>query len=230
MLELVISMLIVSAIVLLVYSSYSTVVRTWERNQEQVAAFRFEAVGNRLLAQDWKQMQSFGFTTEKGKFHFLYGSPTRFAYVTRHGLGGKRNIDGRLFFSLLMIEPKGEGVGIYCYKSDLPLLELVELVSAYLTSDESGAASQEAFFLDEAVLLKEADEAEFSFDSDRQKNLLGIDDGNSSVVLQYSEWSKATLPTRVRLSLWRNETSSILEGGPQSEPQFGNATAEGEAK
>ncbi len=229
LLEMVISMLIVSAIVLLIYSSYSTVVRTWERNQELADDFRLEALGDRLLVQDWKQMQAYGYTTGKGAFHFLFGSPTRLAYATRHGLGGRRSIDGRLFFSLLMIEPRDEGVGVYCYKADIPELEMIDLVSAYLTSGETGAAALEGRFLEKAILLKEADEAEFSFDSGTHRQLADGTDENSTDELPFSEWRGAKLPARVRLSLWRNETAWVLEGGPQAEPGFGNSTAAGGA-
>ena len=225
LLELVISMLIVSGIVLLIYSSYSTVVRTWERNQAQIADIRFEAIGDRLVVNDWRQMTAFDFVNTKGSFHFLFGSPTRFAYATKHGLGGRRSIDGRLFFALLMIEPLGEGVGVYSYKTDVPELELADLVASYLASD--GSVSLEEGFLRDAILLKEADEAEFSYDSKNDTESEGEGETEAEGELRFSEWRKQALPERVRLTLWRNETCLILEGGPQQQSTFVNSATGG---
>ena len=225
LLEMIISMLIVSAIVLLIYSSYSTVVRTWERNQAQIADVRFEAIGDRLVVNDWRQMTAFDFVNTKGSFHFLFGSPTRFAYATKHGLGGRRSIDGRLFFALLMIEPLGEGVGVYSYKTDVPESELADLVVSYLASE--GAASLEARFFQDAILLKEADEAEFSYDSRNDTETENDADTEPESGLRFTEWRKQALPARVRLTLWRNETFVILEGGPGQESRSFNASTGG---
>ena len=86
LLEMIVSMVIVSVIVLAVYTAYSTVTRTWSASQEQTARFRLEAVSTRLLVEDWKALRSYTFSTERGVYPFLFGSADRLAYVTTHGL------------------------------------------------------------------------------------------------------------------------------------------------
>lgn len=228
LLEMIISMLIVSAVVLMVYSSYSMVVRTWDRQQEQIAEARLEMVADRLLTRDWEQMNGYAFSVQGRRLDFLYGSPTRLAYMTRHGLGGVRSIDGRLFFTLLLIEPRDEGVGVYCYKTDVPGLDLFELVSLYRTEGEGlRAAPIEADLLQEAVLLKEADDAFFSYDFARARPEEFEDDETRPVPLPVEQWRDAKPPRRIRLMTRHDEDVLTLDGAPRAEAHFGNASVWG---
>lgn len=226
LLEMIISMLIVGAIVLMVYSSYSTVVRTWERHQEQIAELRLEMVGDRLLTEDWEQMGSYAFSVQGESYRFLHGSPTRMAYVTRHGLGGVRNIDGRLFFTLLMIEPQDKGVGLYCYKTDVPELELFELVRLYQTEGEGfRAIALEAGLQERAILLKEVEDAFFSYDFALARSGDFDDEVGELRPLPLSEWKDSKPPRRIRLMALRDETVLALDGAPRTQAHFGNASA-----
>lgn len=228
LLEMIISMLMVGAIVLMIYSSYSMVVRTWDRHQEQIAELRLEMVGDRLLTEDWEQMGSYAFSVQGEGFQFLYGSPTRMAYVTRHGLGGVRNVDGRLFFTLLMIEPKDDGVALYCYKSDVPELELFELVRLYQTAGEGRrAAPLEAGLMERAILLKEGDEAFFSYDFALGRPGEFDDEDDVVLPLPVPMWRDSKPPRRIRLMTLRDEEFLVLDGAPRTQAHFGNASAWG---
>ena len=81
LLEMIVSMVIVSVIVLAVYTAYSTVTRTWSASQEQTARFRLEAVSTRLLVEDWKALRSYTFSTERGVYPFLFRNADQLAYV-----------------------------------------------------------------------------------------------------------------------------------------------------
>ena len=224
LLEMIISMLIVGAIVLMIYTSYSMVVRTWERHQGQIAENRLDMVGDRLLTRDWEQMETYAFTA-RGEGHiFLHGSPTRLAYVTRHGLGGVRSIDGRLFFTLLMIEPLGEGVGLYCYKTDVPELELFELVRLYGVEGLRGRAVRlEAEILDKAILLKEARDAFFSYDFAAYRPPDPRIRDDSPVPLPLERWTDSSPPRRIRLMTLLDGAEQALDGTPRTQAHFGDA-------
>lgn len=227
LLEMIVSMVIVSGIVLAVYTAYSTVVRTWETSQEQAAEFRLEAIGTRLLVEDWKTLATYTFSTERGKYLFFFGSPNRLAYVTTHGLGAHRAVRGGLFFTMLFIVPTENGVGLFCYKTDLPEVELSDLVRLYRAGGQDASVrGLEEFLLDSSRLLKEADEAAFSFDvAAGNETALPAEESvlppQELELLPRSEWSGLELPRRVRLSLRRGEEFGFIE---VTRPEEANAT------
>lgn len=227
LLEMIVSMLIVSGIVLAVYTAYSTVVRTWEASQEQAAQFRLDAIGTRLLAEDWKSLVAYTFSTERGTYPFFFGSADRLAYVTTHGLGAHRAVRGGLFFTMLFIAPTENGVGLFCYKTDLPEVELSDLVRLYQAGGQDAAVrGLEHFLLDRARLLKDVDEAAFSFDAVAgNETALPIEESvlppQDLDLLPRQEWSGQELPRRVRLSLRRGEEFGFIE---VTRPEETNAT------
>jgi prepilin-type N-terminal cleavage/methylation domain-containing protein len=227
LLEMIVSMLIVSGIVLTVYTAYSTVVRTWEAGREQAAQFRLEAVGTRLLLEDWKSLATYVFSTERGTYPFFFGGPDRLTYVTTHGLGAHRAVRGGLFFTILFIAPTDEGVGLFCYKTDLPELELSDLVRLYHSGGQDAAVrGLETFVLDRARLLKEADDAAFSFDTTpgNETALLAEESvlpPQELELLPRLEWTEQELPRRVRFSLRRGEEFGFIE---VTRPEETNAT------
>lgn len=222
LLEMIISMIIVSLIVLMIYSSYSMVVGTWDRSQEQIADFRLDVAGDRLLVKDWEAMRPYAFTVPGGSHRFLHGSPTRFAYVTRHGLGGVRRIDGGLFFTLLMIEPHGDGVGLFCYKTDLPELELFELVRLYGADGEGPRAMPlEADLRERSILLKEADAASFSYAAVSAGSGSDLDRYGEPLPLPLERWNGAQPPARVRFMALVGDDVEFLDGFLRREAGFG---------
>lgn len=216
LLEMIVSMVIVSVIVLAVYTAYSTVTRTWSASQEQTARFRLEAVSTRLLVEDWKALRSYTFSTERGVYPFLFGSADRLAYVTTHGLGAHRSVRGGLFFTLLFIEPTEQGVALYCYKTDVPEVDFSELVRLYQAGGQDAAvASIEEDLLDRAVLLKEADEAAFSFDATNETALPEEEESvlepHDLELLPSERWTEKEPPLRIRLSLRRGDEFGFIE-------------------
>lgn len=230
LLEMIVSMLIVSGIVLTVYTAYSTVVRTWNASQEQAALFRLGAVGTRLLAEDWKSLTTYTFSTERGTYPFFFGSENRLAYVTTHGLGAHRVARGGLFFTLLFIEPIEGGQGLFCYKTDVPETDFTELVRLYQSGGQDAAvASIERDLLDKARLLKEFDEAAFSFDTEAGNETAAPEresvlEQNDLDLLPRADWSGPELPRRVRFSLRRSEDFGFIEVTRPLPDMLDNAT------
>lgn len=214
LLEVIIAMLLVSAVVLMIFVSHSMVVDVWKKNHAEAAVFRLEVVGDRLLREDWKQMAPYSFSTQRGTYPILFGSPTRLGYVTTHRLGARRESGGGLFFTLLLLEPEGKGVGLYCYKTDIPEHRLAELFRLYAADAPSPAIRAiEAELLNEAILLKECDAAVFSFDD---KEGVAVGYGRTGEIpeqalLPLDRWQGKEPPRRVRIDLRRGEELSWVE-------------------
>lgn len=209
LLEVIISMLLVGAVVLLIFVSHSMIVRVWQDNQAEASVLRLEVVGDRLLRKDWEQMVPYTFSTQRGTYPFLHGTPTRFCYVTTHRLGAKRQSGGGLFFTVLMLEPLEGGMGLYCYKTDIPEAGLAELLRLYAAGTTDPGI--EADLLDKAVLLKECDAAVFSYDrgNGAGKGDAGAD--NTPAPLPLEVWTAGKPPARVRLDVRRGEDFAWVE-------------------
>lgn len=219
LLEMIISMLIVSAIVLMIYTSFSTVVRTWKKNQAQAAEFRLETIGDRLLQHDWRNLVPYTFSTERGTYKFLYGSHDRLAYVTTHRLGSLRKSGGGLHFTLLLLVEDARAIRLLCYKTDAPEHDLMDLVRLYQSGNNDPEIEDlEAEFMDKALLLKTMDEAEFSFDTKSANEAASnaTDDLIDEIVeelelLPLEKWQGLLMPKRIRLSLRRGDAFDWLE-------------------
>lgn len=217
LLEMMVAMLIVSGIVLAVYTAYSTVVRTWETSQEQSAWFRLEAVTARLLGEDWKALVPYGFTDARGAHDFFVGRSDRLAYVTSHGLGARRSVRGGLFFTLLLLEPLDQGLGLFCYKTDVPDLDLSTLVRLYHAGGQDAAVrTLELSLLEKSRLLKTVDTAAFSFDSVAGNATVWAEEDAANTLrelelLAQARWTSPELPRRLRLSWQQDEDVEFLE-------------------
>lgn len=234
LLEMIISMLIISAIVLMIYTSYSLVVRTWNKNQEQTADFRLEVIGDRLLVEDWKHIVPYTYGTERGEYAFLTGSPTHLAYATTHRLGGQQGLGGGIYFTLLLLKPAEGGVNLYCYKVDWPDQDLMHLVQLYQSGGKDPQIGPlETEFMDQSLVLKKVDEAVFSFDiksaNQTQSLTLVEESGQELEILPLDTWQGLDAPGRIRLS-WRvgdwltwvegqlPEVLEVLEDEPEKIP------------
>lgn len=217
LLEMIISMLIISAIVLMIYVSYSLVVRTWKKNQEQTADFRLEVIGDRLLMEDWKYIVPYNYGTERGQYTFLSGSPTHLIYATTHRLGARLSLGGGMYFTLLLLKPADDGVNLYCYKVDWPDQDLMLLAQLYQSgSRDPQINALEAGFMDQSLILKSVDEAIFSFDTKSANQTQALAKAELAIhdldLLPLEIWQGQEAPRRIRLS-WRDEDwSTWVEG------------------
>jgi prepilin-type N-terminal cleavage/methylation domain-containing protein len=214
LLEVIIAMVVVGAVVLMIFVSHSTVVQVWKKNHAEAAVFRLEVVGDRLLREDWKHMVPYAFSTQRGTYPLLHGSPTRLGYVTTHGLGARRESGGGLFFTLLLLEPEGEGMGLYCYKTDIPEHRLTELFRLYAAGAQDPAVrSIEAEILDEAILLKEFDAAAFSFDvkEGSAAHYNASEEASEPMLLPLERWQGKEPPRRVRVDMRRGRVFAWVE-------------------
>lgn len=214
LLEVIIAMLLVSAVVAMIFVSHSTVVQVWKKNHAEAAVFRLEVVGDRLLREDWKNMVPYTFSTQRGSYPFLFGTPTRLGYVTTHRLGARRESGGGLFFTLLLLEPEGKGMGLYCYKTDIPEHRLAELFRLYaIGAQDQAVRAIEAELLGEAILLKECDAAVFSFDDKEGVAVRYATPGElpGREPLPLETWQGGEPPRRVRIDMRRGEELLWLE-------------------
>jgi prepilin-type N-terminal cleavage/methylation domain-containing protein len=107
LLEVIIAMLLVSVVVVMIFVSHSTVVQVWKKNHAEAEVFRLEVVGDRLLREDWKNIVPYSFSTQRGTYPLLFGTPTRLGYVTTHRLGARRESGGDSSSPSCCLNPRG---------------------------------------------------------------------------------------------------------------------------
>ncbi|MFO7803236.1 MAG: prepilin-type N-terminal cleavage/methylation domain-containing protein [Desulfovermiculus sp.] len=138
LLEMIISLTILSLVVLTVYVAFSLGVDVWKGMDKEKSAAERKAMTLRLLQEDLARIRPYTWNSEKGDVLFFAGGPTSVFYVTTHGLGAKNRSGKALFFTCLYVHsaPEGEGNSLYVYKSGLPKPEIMEAVRDFRAGTE----------------------------------------------------------------------------------------------
>ncbi len=138
LLELIISMTIISMVVLVLYFAFSIGARSW--NDDSLRAekdIRLEAV-LRLVEDDLQNVVPYDMNWERGRLSVFTGGPGTVFYVTGNGTGAFAGAGAGLFFSILYVDtcPETTEDCLLLYKSSRPSPEFVRAVYNFKSSSE----------------------------------------------------------------------------------------------
>ncbi len=170
LLELIISMTIVSMLVLVLYYAFSVGIRAWEpRDEPGEQSMRLEAAV-RLVEEDFRQVVSYSMFWEKGEILLFAGSPNSVFYVTKNGLGATSGAKAGLFFASLWLEncPDSDRECLFLAKQPYPARHFIEEVEIFKERNEFQRKNHVPTALlsqDKILVLEGIEEAAFSFSS-----------------------------------------------------------------
>ncbi len=211
LLELVISMTIVSMVVVVLYFAFSTGSRVWDRDLEQEdEQSRLEAV-LRLINNDMSRMVPYDMNHEGKVLSLPAGGSSSFFYVTGNGTGSMAGTGAGLYFSVLFVdECEGDTEQcLYLYKSPRPEEKLVDEAKKFRNA---GERQRELFgpgteIAENSILLVPGvEDFLISYSSEEFKAFTGTepkDDERSFLKegsLDGQEWIEQGLPGQVRVS------------------------------
>ncbi len=211
LLEMIISLTILSLVVLTVYIAFSLGVDVWKGMEKEKSAAERKAITLRMLQEDWARIRPYTWNSEKGDVMFFAGGPKSVFYVTTHGLGAKNRSGKSLFFTCLYVHsaPEGEGSSLYVYKSGLPGPEILEAVREFRTGTEMGRANfvPPSFITEESVpVLHNVQDAQFGYQeqaypifSQAKAQVEGdrVQDRDAGDILADTEWVRDELPGQI---------------------------------
>lgn len=140
LLELIISMTIISMVMLVLYFAFSIGSRNFDRDDPRIQEItRLEAM-TRLVERDLSKAVSYRMNWEKGGLSLFAGGPRSIFYVTGNGAAAFSGPGAGLFFSLLYVDqcPENGDDCLYIYKSSRPSPEYVQALDTFIRAGEFG--------------------------------------------------------------------------------------------
>ena len=211
LLELIISMTIISMVVLVIYSAFAMGSRVWERQGRDTELQRREEVLVRLLLDDAAGLVPYTTLWEGRETFFMAGGPGTLFYVTRNGFGARRRGDAALFFGCLYLDEDDQGdLGIYLLKMPEPNPDLLRAVRGFSTLSE-GAMERytlpDTLRRDAVLILSGLSEAAFSYAADPFLPFHGPPEDALEPAstlrdeddLELGEWTEQQLPGQILL-------------------------------
>jgi len=138
LLELIISLTIITMVVLVIYAAFAMGVRVWERQGQDTEEVRREEIMLRMLHDDFAAMAAYSTRLDGVDLSFLSGGGQTVFYATRNGFGAGRRGDKALFFACLFVhqELAGDGYSLYLLKYPEPNIRLLEALRDFMTAGE----------------------------------------------------------------------------------------------
>ena len=217
LMEVIISMTIMSLVVTVLYSAFSTGIMTWQDQDETSADFERITVLSRLFYQDMLKLVPYTANGDNGQFFFFAGGNQTIFYSTANGLGSHDRVTGGIYFACMFFAPcdgdkperrpveEGESVGLFLCKMDRPWTKLMEGLQDFASSSEDArneyVPSEE--IMEKSVLLaKNLTSTGFSFSSSTQAmNQDGFEEYvEDGYVLSESNWGTLAFPKRIQLN------------------------------
>ncbi len=138
LLELIVSMTIISMVVVVLYFAFSTGVRSWDSDViHGESEIRLEAI-LRLFEDDLQNTVQYNMNWERGPLSLFAGGPGSVFYVTGNGTGAFSGAGAGLFFSILYVDdcPETSEDCLFLYKSPRPSPEYIRAVDEFRGSSE----------------------------------------------------------------------------------------------
>ncbi len=208
LLEMLISLTMLSLVVLTVYMTFSLGVDVWQRMEEEESAERRQALAVRLLQEDFAQIRPYTWAGDEGQVRFFAGGPQSVFYVTTNGLGSRERQGKALFFTCLFVRSEDEALALHIYKTALPRPDLLEAVQDFRASGDTQRENYEppSFVRENSVLvLSNLQEAGFAYQDQAYPVFSGVKvdiEGDwsqemDSQVLAETEWVGDNLPGQI---------------------------------
>lgn len=211
LLEVVISLTILSLLMLVLYLAFSTASSIWARAGDGDSPRQRQETVSRLLADDFRGLRPYTLNWEQGRDFAFAGARGTVFYVTTGGLGAADRADRGLFFACLFLAPEfgsrpgGEGAqALYLYKSPYPDETYFQALHEFSTSTGDTRASwlpPESLRERSYMLLNNLGEAAFSFSAGSA--VLPEEQDTSpfapSRPLPEEAWAKQSLPAMAQL-------------------------------
>ncbi len=210
LLELIVSLTILSLVVLVLYTAFSMGVRIFDQdNQKEDKIVRLEAA-LRMLQEDMMRAVPYNMNWQEGQINLFAGGPRTLFYVTGSGTGAFSGAGAGLFFSCLFVDdcPDSAEECLYLFKSSKPSPDYVQTVDRFNRSSEF----QREYFVPEAklaekgiVVLDGVQDLNFSYSGDQFIPFAGLDEDLSGKMhgqdkLPMDHWLENELPGRIRIS------------------------------
>ena len=218
LLEMIISMTILSMVVLMVYLSFSIGADLWKKKQSRGNPEQRIELALRLFSRDLENAVDYTSQGDKGSAYFFAGSRNCLFYVTKNGLGSGSREGKGLFFSCLYLKAADNGAhDLFVYKIPYPhnayIQELQEFQTAGNMERESYQFSEE-IAENSAQVLDNLQEARFTF-HDQTFTPFGVkrqelgQDLESQYELPLEEWVKSELPGQALFTFVRDGESFV---------------------
>lgn len=209
LLELIISMTVISMVVVVVYSAFSMGVRVWERQELDNEGVRREEVLLRLLDRDFADIVPYNTHWQAAPLSLFVGASQTLFYVTRNGFASQRR-DGRaLFFGCFFVARDEQGgMGLYLYKVPEPSPDLLAEIRRFtgMSQGMRGSFVLPDQFRNDAVLIVDGlTEASFSFAAEPFTLFAGSPEEELGGIrwdedaLELEDWAEEAPPGRVLL-------------------------------
>jgi len=221
LLELVVSLTIMSMVVLVLYQAFSLGTRVWDRDDRLLDdTFRLEA-SLRMMEEDMIQAVPYNMTWQEGEIQLFSGGPRYVSYVTGNGKGAFSGAGAGLFFSTLFMDdcPDESKDCLYLFKAPKPSREFVETVHDFRTGTEFQRQyfSPGPYLTERAVLiLKGVESLNFSYSRDEFFPFAGLTEEHRQHFLHEEgrlseeEWVADELPGQLRLYFILDEQEYVL--------------------
>ncbi|MDZ7761344.1 MAG: prepilin-type N-terminal cleavage/methylation domain-containing protein [Desulfovermiculus sp.] len=216
LLEMIVSMTILSMVVLVVYVAFSMGVDVWKRMQGHKSTEQRRAVAIRLLKEDFRNIRPYTWQGEEGTYAFYTGGPQSVFYVTTNALGTSQGQGRALFFTCLFVHSTPEnGLGLYIYKTGVPSRDILDLVRDFRSGGDMHRENYTlpADILDQSVLvLEDLEEGAFWYQAQAYPVFSGVkaegkasSQEDDSKLLAESEWVDNDLPGQMSFRAHKGE-------------------------
>ena len=222
LLEMIISLTILSLVLLTVYMAFSMGVDVWERMDQETSPEHRRAITLRLLQEDLASIRPYTWHGEDGDFSFFSGGPQTVFYVTTNALGAAKMQGKALFFTCLFMHASSEhGRSLYIYKTGLPHPEILEEVREFRAGGDTHRkqyALPSSLREESILLLEDLEEAEFAYQGQAYPPFSGAkadvesngQRAGQDIGLAKAEWVENSLPGQVLVRLQKGEDSLLV--------------------
>jgi prepilin-type N-terminal cleavage/methylation domain-containing protein len=210
LMELMVSMTIISMVVVVLYFAFSIGSRSWDKDDLRTGReVRLEAV-LRLIQDDLLNAVPYEMNWEKGTISLFAGGPGSLFYVTGNGAGAVSGAGAGLFFTFLYVDecPETTEDCLFLYKTSRPSPEFVSSVDQFT----SGSEFQRLHFspgteiANKSILIQDSlNDLNISYSSEAFIPFAGSGHEApetytlSNDVLPEDQWTAEKLPGQVRL-------------------------------
>lgn len=210
LMELMVSMTIISMVVVVLYFAFSMGSRSWDKDDLRTGReVRLETV-LRLIQDDLLNAVPYAMNWEKGSISLFAGGPRSIFYVTGNGAGAVSGAGAGLFFTFLYVDECLETTEecLFLYKASRPSPEFVSTVDEFTSTSEFQRLnfSPGTEIANKSILIQNnLDDLNISYSSEDFIPFAGSGHEApetytlSNDVLPEDQWTAKELPGQVRL-------------------------------